>query len=53
MIELSLKPRKEEIDLDRVIWDPDYRGKIKQLINSQSRQAERGVPASPAACPRA
>jgi hypothetical protein len=43
MIEPSPKPRDDNIDLERVIWDTEYRNQVKELINRRRRAAEYGV----------
>ena len=41
LIPSELPASQQEIDLDRVVWDPDYRAAIKRLLNESDRDSVR------------
>jgi hypothetical protein len=38
---------REAVDIDRVVWDPDYRQRVITDLNRRPRRRGRGTPVAP------
>ncbi len=48
MHERSVDRGTGEIDLDRLVWDPDYRQTVKRRLNARTDETDRRNPGAPA-----